>query len=888
MSRTFIFIVFICLVFSIFSALPARAQWTANGITVAGGSGIQNGHDAEDGADGNFFVTWEDWTSGTKVYVQKVSAGGELLWTSSGIPVASDTLEQRHPRVVPDSNGGCIVAWTGYGVSDYYVFAQRIDSDGTLLWGDSGMRICTADTWQSQVDLVSAGSDGAIFFFCSNYSGSSTGLDIFAQRISLAGSRQWIDTGIAICQASNSQGTFDLTGVCSGEVIIAWQDYRTGTMDADIYAQKINTSGVLQWTSDGILCTGGSGNHGDQTAITDGQGGFWLAIETFYDANWFATVTRFNSSGNQIVTSTSFSADLNIEHSNPRIIPDGTGGLIGCYFDLKENFQVYAQRISAEGYRLWAPGGVEITADSTSTTPLEMVTDGSGGAILAWSKFDNSALKAQRIDALGNIRWADQGVTFCEATAHHNEPVLLPTHDNGAVAVYYSVVNTYDDVLAQRLDRYGHWGCPNPSLFDARDVPGDEGGFVLLSWFSSYLDAEPYVEIDHYSVWRMLDQQAAAPYLSGEKNTVELDELNTADSPAVRVMEESSTAWEWLDDLAAVSRPEYSCSAPTCCDSMAGQNCIHTFQVVAHSADPTVYWMSEEITGYSVDNLAPDSLLGLAAEQNSSPEGLKLQWTPNTCEDLSHYNIYRNDGSDFQPGESNLLTSVTGEYAIDDSWSPGVNAYYYRVAAVDIHGNIGPSALVRPADITATELQAFTASVRNESTVISWRLKAGSENMEFEIERAEGESGQFISLPEAEITSEGMNFSFTDNSVLPGTEYRYRVNVTDEDGSRVLFETSPVNLPARELTLHQNSPNPFNPQTTISYYLPSSCAVKLEIYNVTGRRVATLVDAVQPKGYKSVSWNGTADSGEKVSSGVYFYRFTAGKKTMTKKMILLR
>lgn len=887
MSRTIILIVLICLIYSIFSPPPARAQWTPGGITIAGGSGIQNGHDAAAGEDGNFFVTWEDWTSGTKVYVQKVSASGELLWTSAGIAVASDTLTQRHPRVVSDSNGGCIVAWIGHGTFDYYAFAQRIDSSGNLQWGSSGMRICTADTDQNQVDLVGAGSDGAIFFFCNNYSGSPTSTDIFAQRISLAGSRQWLDTAISICNASNSQGSFDFSEVCSGEVIIAWEDYRTGTMDADIYAQKIDISGVIAWASNGVLCTGSSGDHGWQTVITDGQGGFWLAFETFYDSTWWAIATRFDSSGNQTVFETSFASDFNIEHSTPEIIPDGTGGLIGCWYDYRDNFQLYAQRLSSKGYRLWDSNGVEITTDSTSTYPFGIITDGSGGAILSWKAMDSDALRAQRVDALGNIRWADQGVPFSETSAKHKSPVLLPTGDRGAVAVYYSAVNGYDDVFAQRLDRYGHWGFPNPSVFDTRDVPGDEGGSVLLSWLSSYLDAEPYVKIDHYSVWRMLDEAVAAPYLTGEKNTVNLDELEIAEGPAVRIMEESSTAWEWIDDVAAVSRTEYSYAAPTYCDSMAGQSCIHHFQVIAHSADPAVYWMSEEMPGYSVDNLAPDTLLGLAGAQHSSPDGLKLQWNPNTEEDLSHYNVYRNDGSDFQPSESNLLKSVTTEYAIDDSWSPGAGAYF-RVAAVDIHGNIGPSTLLSPGDITATELQAFSASVRDEAAVISWRLKKTSERMEFEVLRAKGENGKFISIPDAEISSEEMNFSFTDRSILPGTEYRYRVNVTDEEGTRTLFETSPVHLPARELTLHQNRPNPFNPRTTISYYLPSDCPVKLEVYNVAGRRVTTLVDAVQSGGPKSVNWNGRSDRGERVASGVYFYRLAAEKKTITRKMILLK
>ena len=83
-------------------------------------------------------------------------------------------------------------------------------------------------------------------------------------------------------------------------------------------------------------------------------------------------------------------------------------------------------------------------------------------------------------------------------------------------------------------------------------------------------------------------------------------------------------------------------------------------------------------------------------------------------------------------------------------------------------------------------------------------------------------------------------------------------------------------------------PNPFNPATTINYYLPEMSHVSLDIYNVAGELVSRLVNEKKNQGWHSVSWNGVDSSGEHLSSGVYFYKLSTGNKTVTKKMVLLR
>ena len=85
-----------------------------------------------------------------------------------------------------------------------------------------------------------------------------------------------------------------------------------------------------------------------------------------------------------------------------------------------------------------------------------------------------------------------------------------------------------------------------------------------------------------------------------------------------------------------------------------------------------------------------------------------------------------------------------------------------------------------------------------------------------------------------------------------------------------------------------NYPNPFNPETTISYNIKEADLVSLDIYNVKGQKVKSLVNDRQTAGRHDIVWNGKDDNGKSVSSGVFFYRMKSGKYTSTKKMILMK
>jgi hypothetical protein len=94
-------------------------------------------------------------------------------------------------------------------------------------------------------------------------------------------------------------------------------------------------------------------------------------------------------------------------------------------------------------------------------------------------------------------------------------------------------------------------------------------------------------------------------------------------------------------------------------------------------------------------------------------------------------------------------------------------------------------------------------------------------------------------------------------------------------------------IPVTATVLNGNYPNPFNPETTISYAIKETGEVSLEVYNLKGQKVRSLVNGRQNTGHYRIVFNGKDDLGQALSSGIYFYRFTAGSYTSTRKMILM-
>ena len=138
-------------------------------------------------------------------------------------------------------------------------------------------------------------------------------------------------------------------------------------------------------------------------------------------------------------------------------------------------------------------------------------------------------------------------------------------------------------------------------------------------------------------------------------------------------------------------------------------------------------------------------------------------------------------------------------------------------------------------------------------------------------------------------TLELINPSF-DNSLPESWNYSSNLYGTPGVENSIYQSLHTVNiLPVpSDYVLRQNYPNPFNPRTVIQYEIPTQGRVTITIYDILGREVVRLVDAVQGTGYKAITWGGKNESGLPVGAGLYFYQLKTAAYVNTKKMILVR
>jgi len=190
-------------------------------------------------------------------------------------------------------------------------------------------------------------------------------------------------------------------------------------------------------------------------------------------------------------------------------------------------------------------------------------------------------------------------------------------------------------------------------------------------------------------------------------------------------------------------------------------------------------------------------------------------------------------------------------------------------------------------------------SVVTDAAVTAWMYELGDgflkltwevsgEIEEWDLYRQK-DNGDYELIAGALRTEESGTVSFTDRMVEEGVVYKYRLEVA---GGGVSVETESIEVPVVSAKLYQNHPNPFNPSTTIAFTVPGGSGSKqnvaLNVYDLQGALVKTLVNGPVAGGRHEVSWNGTNNRGEQVASGVYFTKFASGGYQSVKKMIMLR
>ncbi len=498
------------LLFSAFASTTSFSQWSTDPLAA---TRLCTAPDSQeqlcmiaDGA-GGMIVVWQDFRSGTQydIYAQRVNALGLTQWKHDGVMICDAPNDQLFPQLVSDGMGGAIIAWDDYrGGDEDDIFVQRISASGEILWTSNGIAVCAAANAQAYPRLVSCETGGAIVAWHDWRTGTET--DIYAQRIDASGAPVWANDGIGVCAAPGDQRFPRVVGDGASGAIVLW----TGESDADVmlYAQRISASGTAQWGTDGVpVCPAGSGQVHPQL-IEDRSGGAIVAWQDSRHGGDYKIYTqalnafgqpRWSTSGTEVSSEA-------INQMNLHLTGDGSGGAIIGWMNLldPEHTSVHVQRISPLGAAQWGPSALSIADGFVGHAAPRIVGDGRAGAIIAWEKqssLRNATIHVQRVDSAGVAHWGSDGIGVFTGEGAWEEPRLVTDGTGGALLVCNDFSAGASDIYAQNIDAGGHFGYP-PTIVSVRDVPNDQGGSVSISWERSSLDASPNGLIAHYEIYR--------------------------------------------------------------------------------------------------------------------------------------------------------------------------------------------------------------------------------------------------------------------------------------------------------------------------------------------------------------------------------------------------
>jgi hypothetical protein len=384
-------------------------------------------------------------------------------WTSNGIAICTEVNSQSNPVIIIDGSGGAIITWSDSRADAGNIYIQKIHSNGTPLWGANGLAVCTETLTQAAPSICIDGAGGAIITWQDSRPGSN-GFDIYAQWITAAGTIMWDPNGTLICNAAGSQINPQIMFNMTNAAIIAWEDFRGA--DYNIYAQKINSSGITEWDANGTsLCSAG----GDQEKLvicSDGSGGIIAAWRDERDdttGDIYVQGIESDKSLKWTVDGVHIANGTIITQDNPDICYDGAGGAIITWQDARSgtSYDIYGQWINSAGTVQWAANGTAIYTVNYSAYSPKIVRSGdfatTGSAIVTWwdIRGADEDIYAQKLDNTGNGQWIANGTPICTATDTQQQPDLCIDGSGGAIIAWGDERSGNCDIYVQWINSTG-------------------------------------------------------------------------------------------------------------------------------------------------------------------------------------------------------------------------------------------------------------------------------------------------------------------------------------------------------------------------------------------------------------------------------------------------
>lgn len=920
-------------------------------------------------SDNNFIIAWIDFSDDLdgNVYAQKITPSGQLLWQAGGKPVCTAVEVQIALNMEPDDAGGAYIVWSDSRNPSKDLYGQRLDANGNPVWAVNGIPIADGLGVEEQNTMLPDGQGGLIIAYTYSYVGAE---DIYAKRFLPSGTMAWPET-LILSNATGNQGKVRMAALSGGDFVFTWQDQRND--DPDIYAQKISLAGQLMWP-DPFIVYGDSGTPGfspqlNPRIVATSDNGVIIIWEDHRldNQNPDLFAQKISSAGTLLWGADGVALCVaEFAQISPRMDSDGNGGCYVVWDDMRNgnspNDDIYAQHLSSTGTSLWEPGGKEVsTAPNQQNSGLVKVAG--GNVFINWMDIRNGSVGIyyQVYSAAGTAQLAANGqVVFWGLSGDTplDNYLILP-RANDAVIIWQDtrLANLGYQIYFQFLDANGNTtletnGRPVTLATGADQITPSaavtQDGHVVIAWEDKrndnpkiYLqlispagdrlwgdtgleltDSDPIRQKDprvsflpdpdrFYVGWSNYDQVGSSFFYhvygqmiqSGQKmwgpDGVMVSELTTAElnnECVINDLKQDYYVWERYDP-------------------MEGTQSIYVKKVAA-SGDASPGWPDAGLKASTHASWDTVQRIPLATP---TTDGLFVLWRDGRDDFIQNYwgqHLSANGTRIWDPLGVNLAdygreqekpTLVDHPDFRDEivfAWCENINGMHdiiaqkYSLAGSPLWGNLGAFVVQRDSSQTSPSIARFA----NGSMTVVWTDYDNPYDESDIYYRYVGSAGNMIDPAGSAVVCDAKKLQYnplaaaSDNSAFVVWADGRSSGKTEILGlyaqllsNETVANDDPHTPALGAFELLQNHPNPFNPATGISFRIQDATRpFKLEIFNQRGQLVRTLHQGKLEPGNHTLSWDGTDDRGNAVASGIYQYRLSNGSQTQSKRMVLVK
>ncbi|HNX00453.1 MAG TPA: T9SS type A sorting domain-containing protein, partial [Candidatus Cloacimonadota bacterium] len=855
--------------------------WGQEGITICSNQKYKNNIQLIAGSEGSCYFIWEDTRGGEYyAYGQLVNSLGTTQWQDDGI--ALSPMPTVNSIAINDSGGGFLLGYknriddtqlisvirynnTGVSIQETNVFSQQGTNDIKLesfVKYDNNSFICT---WQyiegSSYNVASQkiGNDGAplwqaptALFITNDFSdlnevkceitsdnkiAISWAIEqlytdahlIHIQLLSSEGvplwGSMWIDQGIG----NKGDHAYSLTHDQNGGICILWQDT---SFPNNIVAQHIDSAGSGLWGNTGMIVS----NHSDYNKPLKASQSNNLICFTWQDqcnGEQGISTQLYNIDGTAQLEANGKNVIMeicgDIIYASPKIIHRSNDTIL-IWNDgrFSEPQQLYYQIVNDDGICLLEENGRKLIADYNAYATNFSITLGDNDQVaIAWnhSVGDTHKIYAQLIDADGNTLWGEQGLQVSGSDySFQTNPYI--SYDNGAFYVGWSKLIQQDHRIAAACQK----------IVNGQKQWGENGVFItnpnIMNVYNSVIG------------------------ISGRYLVIKQSEGNSSLLKAQMISPEGIPEAGW---------PEYGRRIDDYPNSFNDES-----DPIIQSNDQGMFisWFASREQGkLFAQKISPQGQLlwdsngllisdsALMHNQTMDDWGITYLWSLDGSPEKLMYSKYNFDSTPMI-ADTTVINTTNTNVTFEDFQVCGFLNGGQLVAMNHIEDEI--------AHITYQYVDQFGSQVGHPAGT----LLSNPVNYASNLAVTSDQNNAYIAWNE---------YAFKRSDPYHNTIWNNdKVGLFLQKLSNDTVGTHDPNAAATMFSLSQNYPNPFNPETTIRYSLPANGQVRMEIYNIKGQKVRTLLNDWQTAGNHEITWYGTDNHDKSVSSGVYFYRLTTG------------